>query len=339
MSLPALDSEPVEFLEWLEVVALLSENGQVPLVSVAADLEVEEEEEPDEMFDEDRTREDILSAVRRIVYERSQTLGEAYPFDLIDGHTLALHGVLNTAQELYLYSLLVTHGSPRGVLGSCLDLSSGGIRDLFEAVVSVALSGVTQGPSYVIGTNRRGGDGFLAKLRNVYERMADGVVVAEVPDGAPAMPKDDGVDVVSWSNEATPAPRARYYTAQAATGENWIKKTTKVDADRWHNRWFRANSLLSSPMACTAIPFDLDWWLCVHGGNLAGAGDRPAEVRMGFLAGNHGHLGVVFDRAKLVEFALAAPSGEEVTVEGLGGLDSIRQFIGEVRTVHTGVRP
>ena len=337
MSLPSLDAEPIEFTEWLEIAAFLSETGRAPLVLVVADQEVEEEAEPTDLVAEDQSREGVLTAVKRLVWQRARDLGDAYPFKLTGGQ-LRLVDDLNVAQHLYLYALVVSHGAPSGILDGCVDLSRGGVRDLFEAAASFMLAGAAGGPAYIIGGNRRGGVGFLEKLREVYAEMGDGTVVDTPPAGAPADPNDDGVDVVSWSDEATPPPRVRYFVGQAATGENWVSKNTRSDVDLWHRRWFVANTLQSIPTACTIIPFDLDWWLSVHGANLAGAQDDMRTVRQGFVTGKHAHLGSVFDRTKLAEFTLQAPA-DGVVVEGTSQLDRIRDFVSGVKDDNLDLRP
>ena len=119
-------------------------------------------------------------------------------------------------------------------------------------------AGYENGPSYALGLEPSS-TAFLPRLGEIYAAFGDGTPVTTIPPGAPAMVKDDGVDVIAWKAMPDQRPPASYLLAQVASGNNWRTKSVKVTIDRFHATWF-APAPARDARPAIMIPF------CVEGG-------------------------------------------------------------------------
>lgn len=128
-------------------------------------------------------------------------------------------------------------------------------RELFQVCATLAAAGFCGGPAFSVGWPRADSSAFLDKLREVYRHFGDGSVHATMPLGAPAHVKDDGVDVIAWQHTSDTGPRLGYFLGQAASGDNWEKKSLKGHAETFHGTWF--SSPPPAPRVGTIMPFCL----------------------------------------------------------------------------------
>jgi hypothetical protein len=91
-------------VDWLELAALASQRDRVPLYDLQDQLELEQEQEPDDWSDEDQRAEDLMTRVCTCVEHRRTCLGDSYPFVLSeDGAYLCLREAIGTGGVIYLF--------------------------------------------------------------------------------------------------------------------------------------------------------------------------------------------------------------------------------------------
>ena len=126
------------------------------------------------------------------------------------------------------------------------------LRAYFQYVATVALAAEVQGPAWSFGSPRMDGTPFREKLMQIWQTWDDGYV--EPQTGAPAQPKDDGVDVFAARPHQDRLPGFPLAVAQVATGGNWTEKSLKGHLSVFRSRWFRT-APVTEFMVYMIIPF------------------------------------------------------------------------------------
>ena len=178
------------------------------------------------------------------IEERQRILGPAaYPFEFdADGDVLACKlDRESVGHAAYILSLLLSNlRAVSPTLGSSkLHPDDGEVRQLrefFQYFATAALASEIQGSAWSFGFPRPDGTGFLEKLTEIWEVLADGVV--EPQPGAPEQPKDDRVDVFAGRPHPDGLPGFPLAAAQVATGAGARDKSLKGHLGAFKSRWF-----------------------------------------------------------------------------------------------------
>jgi hypothetical protein len=260
ISAPPTDATSNELADWLELEVLSSTDGIATLFTVNENLEIDEDAEPDELDQENLLDEKRLQQVAAAVDERVRVIGSGYPFRIDPaGKSLTLKYPLDAAGCTYLFCLIVSNAAKDGLLAADGPSKPNLVtaRGLFHVCATVSAAGFVEGPAFCIGWPRPDSTNFLEKLRTIYRSLNDGEIHAEVPPGAPAQVKDDGIDVIAWKQPIIPPAGAIYFLGQAASGANWRDKGLKGGpVDMFHGTWF-SRQPASQVIVGTIMPFVL----------------------------------------------------------------------------------
>jgi hypothetical protein len=203
--------------------------------------------------------EEIVSAAVERIDSRRLVLGSAYPFALdVGGDVLTCQLEPHSfAQATYILSLVLSHlraASP------VLDRSGfhpeddevRRLRTHFQYCATAALAAEVHGDAWSFGSPRPDGSAFLEKLEQIWRRLGDGYVQAQI--GAPQQPKDDRVDVFAARQHPDRLPGFPLAAAQVATGANWRGKSLKGHLSAFRSRWFRTQPVTDF-LAYMIVPF------------------------------------------------------------------------------------
>lgn len=244
--------------DWLELAAFASHRGQVSVAEINEALEIEEDFEPEKIHFEDNLREERMQVVLAAIEERQRVMEGAYPFRLSNGgYRISLNpDWTNAGGAAYLLCLLLSHTAGEGLLieDSLPDLAPA--RDLFQVCATLCAAGVCGGPAISFGWPRPDKTRFHEKLVEVYKIYGDGQPYPKPPPGSPPQLKDGGIDVIAWSYEPDGRQGTRYLLGQAASGQDWEKKSVRQYIDPFHEFWFEYRPT-SKPEAALFIPFCL----------------------------------------------------------------------------------
>lgn len=230
--------------DYLELTAFFAADGEARTSDIAnaasigaatdyVDVQSEMQEGEEEV---------VCAAVNRID-SRLRALGAAYPFALD-----ALGDVLTCelreqsfGQAAYVLSLVLSNLKAASPVLQGSGLHPDGrevrrLRDHFQYCATAALAAEVQGDAWSFGSPRPDGSAFLGKLEQIWRRLGDGLVSAQV--GAPRQAKDDQVDVFAARTHADKLPGFPLAAAQVATGANWREKTLKGHLGAFKSRWF-----------------------------------------------------------------------------------------------------
>ena len=169
--------------DFLELKALLSEDGQCFSEDIVGALELAADQAYLDVDDEIRNREDIASGAVARMSSRRRILAASYPFDFDDeGNVISFTGEeQDPGHTAYLVSLILSNlQSQSPLLGDPnLHPTQGEVRCLrqyFQYFATAAIAGEVGGPAWSFGFPRPDGSGFLTKLSEIWRSLKDGKV-------------------------------------------------------------------------------------------------------------------------------------------------------------------
>lgn len=325
LSFPDLTEHATKLADWVELCALLAPDGRVgfgTLVS-AADLALEEQEV--DIADEDSRHENLVNSVQAVLAERRRVVGPAdYPFSVDDdGGGMQCAADVTPAGAIYLFCLFLSHAYDRTIIPEeHAPKITYEVRDLFQVCATVAAAGFVDGVAYSFGWPRPGHENFLGALKRIYREFADGRPHDVPPPGAPDKVKDDGIDVIAWRPSPDGLPGTIYLLGQAASGNDWVKKSVVQHIESFHKFWFwTAPATKATP--AMFIPF------CV----MPKGSNDPVETQENAV-GNMQRLthqfGTLFYRYRIPHFAAKGIKGNaehHYIVERIGELPQVQDWV------------
>jgi hypothetical protein len=313
LTVPEIDSDVGLLADWLELRALFSLDGRAKIRELAAQEDLDWDQDEDAIDEADARLEDLATRLAAQISSRRTALPDAYPYTLsADGYDLQLlpDTSWNVGHTTYLFSLLLAHASSSDIVSGAvrpIKTALVAARDLFQICGTLAAAAHVQGPAFCFGFPRADASGFVAKIKEIWAKFKDGTP-RDAPLSGSGSAKDDGVDVVAWRPQPDGKPSTLYILAQVASGNNWDDKSIKPYIDLFHEEWF---SVVPAADASPAImiPFLLN----------------TDEMRR---AGRK--HGLVLHRERLPQLAgdAVALAGRGVTpIERLGETEKLRQWI------------
>lgn len=256
---PPLDASPHVLLDWLEFKILRAEYKTESLSSLKREFDTRRNSEGTNQEGKDGDEELFFESVLAEMRLRIKCLGASYPFRLSDSEEsleLKEQGDITIGGYIYLFCLFLSHPSPGEIFsGEYLPPIDNSVRNYFQSCSTIAAGGEVVGHAYSFGFPRPDRTNFLTKLTQVYAAFGEGAVVAAIPRGASSWPKDEEIDIISWSPSNDNAPGKYYLLGQVASGFNWEGKTIKGGPiDSFHNVWFTRRPA-SQANASIFIPF------------------------------------------------------------------------------------
>lgn len=207
----------------------------------------------DQLQDKEVVREAVQGPVAEIITERARLLGAAYPFTVV-GNSL---GYLPGARPLYELLLGITQ-APSLTTGGCAQLPR-----VFEHLSTLAGKGYL-GPAS--GGLRTGWPRPSTTAR--FQQLVGQIKTAATcgpgdaewswspesglpEDPAPALVKEEGLDLVVWQAWGDTRGAPLYLFGQCACGSNWMDKGSDIQM-KTLARWFRMPSV--DPVKSLFVP-------------------------------------------------------------------------------------
>lgn len=255
-----LDCDTQELCDWFELYTLSSEFHTASFSELSRSWDKRKNSEDTDYQESTGSREDeFLEAIFQTVRERSEYLGDCYPFRFSDnGEELIFNETtLNEGSVIYIFCLFISNTNNSVVFDDYSFYTiNNKVRDLFQACATWAAAGEVEGHSYSFGFPRPDHSSFLPKLTAIYQHFSDGKVMSIPLPGVSINPKDEQMDVIAWKPRRDRAAGTYYLLGQVATGQDWNNKSVKGVIDSFHKIWF-APQPASTPTPAIFIPFNV----------------------------------------------------------------------------------
>ena len=258
-----VSGSPIDFdraADFLELAAFFSTDATVATSDVANTASIAAAEDHADLDDEMHNgEEEIVSGTVNRLDSRRRVLGSSYPFSLDqegDLLTCALDED-SLGHSGYILCLVLSNLQPLSPVlgGSSLHPSDDEVRTLreyFQYFATAALAAEIHGDAWSFGFPRLDHSPFLGKLRQIWKKLGDGRVGAQI--GAPSQPKDDQVDVFAARRHADGLPGFPLAAAQVATGQNVTQKSLRGYLAAFKSRWF-ATQPVTEFITYMIVPF------------------------------------------------------------------------------------
>jgi hypothetical protein len=290
----------------------------------------------------ERLADDLEERLSEELAFRLDTVGEAYPFELVTGQG-------GRSQMLKLRDSWSS--APSGELAYVFCLLDSGIRDglircppsarplvnaignVFQICSCVAVGGYTYAEVVSFGFPRATGTAFLPALKQVWARYGSYSILAHIPHGFDDKLKDGGVDIIAWRHFADRFAATLIMFVQVASGLDWKEKEVAGDV-RTLKKWFSGPAIEHFiPAIC--IPFPL--WFDLDEPAVDAEGNKTAfrsGVQTRFVY-REGKFGVIFDRGRIARFWARALAAEAAKLfpHPVDGLDRVAEVEGWVKDV------
>lgn len=304
---PQADLPATSLADWLELHTLTTEYKEC-----AVDKLWEAMDLPDDGFPSDETedveRENLLGRVYREFERRTETLKNAYPFEVLEGGAFLEHKKeLNPGMLAYNLSLRISIKSTGIVADGSLPEISPKERNLFQSCANLAAAGYLGGRVYSFGWPRPDRTNLLNALQFVENEMGEGIVRDRPPPEAPKSAKDDELDVFAWLPHCDGPGWALTLWGQVASGKDWVNKPLSRDKiEQFRRRWYKKPPVLR-PIRAMFVPF------CLFGEAL----EKGVETYKATLLDSTVLYGIIFHRCRLPRYVQKA-FDSSCEVEGTG---------------------
>lgn len=247
----SLDKEVWDLVDMLELCAYHC--GEASIENIGRIFDTRREHEDLDYEDHETTQDEYTTALYDEVAYRVDKIGDAYPYTYSDCETKLVYKDEEDQTDgsyVYLFCLLLSTYKIAGI--EVLNDE----RNLFESCTVIGSAGLFQGNSCHFGFPRPNNNGFLERLKEIFEDdIGDGKVREHFEIGVNPNMKDGKIDVITWPlNWRDGHP---IYFVQAAAGFNWEDKPPKPFADISKlTHWF-STMPTSKIIDVLAIPHDL----------------------------------------------------------------------------------
>lgn len=240
---PYATDDPSVSADWLELVALLSGDQLARLDLITDAAEIAEDTESEDIADDDTAGEALIETVTEEIRRRNDALNsDAYPFHISkNGEVLRLKSIFTYGHYTYLACLIINHSWTSGKLLDPSKLTKAELhsaRNQFETLTAVAAVGLASGPSFLLGTNRKGAQGLLERISHLCDHVSEVRARNELHPAAPVAANDDGVDVIAVEVENDGPPHRSFWLCQSAAGANFSDKPMINEIERFMEIWF-----------------------------------------------------------------------------------------------------
>ena len=329
---PTLASDPLQFAEWLELLALIrttKTSGEGDLRGLLSGCESDDDAlETDDVIDDE-----LEQNVNEVFIEldtRQRWGGRGYPFRVEAGGSSVLRwkrDTLSAEQLCYAFCLLVSALKELDSTSRDLFPRLGELEDLFQACGTLAGAGAINGNSVSFGFPRPDIPSFYKKLAEVAELLGEGDPRSGFHPGASVNPGDAGVDVIAWRSSADSLPGQSYLLGQCGSGLDWVNKRPLEEYAHFHSLyWHRAPS--SPVLGTTFVPFDF------RSGITAINYDTKNDAQKWARWNKTTRFGVIVDRFRLARHFskgvwLSQRAGLRLWIEGAEKLPDMRSWIAD----------
>ena len=345
---PDIKSSPSLLADWLELQVLFSPRRSVRRAELDSIFRLTVEERLLRMHRDETTGdrddgeilefelEDLVASVTQELEWRIEKLGDAYPFRLekiggggAPGWELLAAGDPTKIENIIYITCLLIVAFRRGLLvpqpGS-ETFTNHHIGRLFQICACLALGGYLSGEVVSFGWPRAEGDSFLPALQRAWNCFGAYQVVEAIPEGAPHNLKDGGLDVIAWRHFRDERPACILIFGQAASGDDWIRKSALEPANTLVGSWFisfRPKAWLPATIMPFIVHEDLDR-------ESSKDVERSIRGRMQYHEQSHG---LILDRIRVASSAHHALTSREIDRSRIDGADRIAELITWVSSI------
>jgi hypothetical protein len=316
---PPIRSQVSVLLDWFEIAVLATTINRLPLSEIKSQLDLQQDEEPDDWSEKDELLEDLQTKLCAKVLERSKALGQHYPYFVSDdGGYFHFREDMTLGGTIYLFCLFICQANGSEVLsGEAIPKLTNEDRDLFQICATLCAAGFCHGPAISFGWPRPDRSGLLPKLREL-----EGPLVCKVRTealaGTGTHVKDDEIDVIAWRQEPDGRIPTLYLLGQAASGRNWESKSIRTAIDHvFHRTWFAAPPA-TPPIPAIFIPFAPDEF----DGTPVGFDSESSAAEWQ----KTNKLGSIHTRYRLPRYAADATRLAEIGIKPIERLDEIERL-------------
>jgi hypothetical protein len=339
---PDTKSSPSLLADWLELYALFSPRRSVRRAELDSIFRLTVEERPLRMHRDETTGErddgeilefeleELVVCVSQEFEWRTEKLADAYPFRLqkVGGGAapvweLSVHGDPTKIENITYITCLLIVAYRRGLLvpqPNSEAFTNHHIGRLFQICACLALGGYLNGEVVSFGWPRAEGDSFLPALQKAWGRFGSYQVVDAIPDGAPDNLKDGGLDVIAWRHFRDGRPACILIFGQAASGDDWIRKSALEPAETLVGSWFvsfRPKAWLPATIMPFIVHEDLD-------PESSKDVERSIKGRMQYHEQSHG---LILDRIRVASAAHFALTSKEIDRSRIDGTDRVEELV------------
>jgi hypothetical protein len=306
LSAPPIGADIYIVVDWLELEAFLSPFGVAGVDDVISSQFLQSEDAEDDIAERDRQEEDLRSAIEAEVRFRDSALGDAYPFALSDdGEQLEITcgDEVHDAASAYLLCLILSHVTNSPILRVPPD--PGIVREarkrLFQILATLAAAGHAHGGAVSLGWPREKKESIIDVVARATASAGTGQARAQPHSAEPKGAKDGGLDVLAWQPAPDGPPPEIFYFVQAASGNNWVGKSSRDDHQQFLTCYFDTHPMCNFAFL-TVCPF------------------RLSEKDKQYQQISHG---TISDRTRAPAMALAAL---QAAAGGQQQIDEVEQF-------------
>ena len=261
LSVPPNGADIYIVVDWLELEAFLSPFGTASVDDVISSQLLQAEDAVEDIGENDRQQEELRSAVEAEVRFRSKALGDAYPFQLSDdGEQLEFTGgeQVHDAASAYLLCLILSHVTKSPILRVPPDpeIVRQARKRLFQILATLAAAGHAHGGAASLGWPREKKESIIDVVGRATANAGTGQARAQPHDVEPKGAKDGGLDVLAWTTAPDGPPPEIFYFVQAASGNNWVGKSSKDDHQQFLACYFDTHPMCNLAFL-TVCPFRL----------------------------------------------------------------------------------
>ncbi|WP_156419541.1 hypothetical protein [Aureimonas sp. AU12] len=347
---PDLNSKRARFADWLELLALSNESGEVAISALRTQLRrtTDGRSSPKD-FEEDaddggepevteRSSDDLEERVTEEIELRIKLVGSSYPFELISLGAFGSAQILKRKESwksvesgelIYIFCLLDS-----GMRDNLIAVPKEKryfvqqIGNVFQICSCIAVGGYTNAEVVSFGFPRATGDGFLPALTAAWARYGSYKIRDSIPYGFDAKLKDGGVDIIAWRGFSDGHAATLLMFVQVASGMDWKDKPVASDV-KSIRQWF-VNERFEHFLPAICLPFPL-WFDLEEPPRAAGGG--PLVYREGVtrkFAVREATFGIIFDRGRIAQssaLALGAPGGPPTNIDGIDRINEVDEWV------------
>ena len=261
LSAPPIGADIYIVVDWLELEAFLSPFGAAGVDDVISSQFLQSEDAEDDIAERDRQEEDLRSAIETEVEFRSSALGDAYPFALSDdGEQLEITcgDEVHDAASAYLLCLILSHVTNSPILRVPPDPSivRQARKRLFQILATLAAAGHAHGGAVSLGWPREKKESIIDVVGRATMSAGTGQARPQPHSVEPKGAKDGGLDVLAWQPAPDGPPPEIFYFVQAASGNNWVGKSSRDDHQQFLTCYFDTHPMCNLAFL-TVCPFRL----------------------------------------------------------------------------------
>jgi hypothetical protein len=246
LSLPSEPTNELKLADWLEVLALLSEDGNSSSGDLASALSLSS------VFEGGRNEgvEQKCLEVFSELEDRQNAADSAYPFE-INGSVLQLKENRDHFSA-YIFCLCLSYFQWSTKRSSEIDINP---WLLFEELAAISARKYIGGDVLRFGTSRSEGKKDPSMFRDAVNRLCrqfgEGIGFKE-QDTLDV--KDDKVDLVAWKHFQDRRPGKIVMFGQCAAGGNWTSKISELNPNAFWGQWVQDSGAISPFIRSFYIP-------------------------------------------------------------------------------------